>query len=335
MGERISGEDISRLPSFKSLVYPGLFRAVKQIALTAVHQYNIFMKKKIINSPAAFVSFSLRVLKDFKRNQGLLLSGAVAYYSLLSIVPMSILALIVLPHFIGEETLLQTLSTYFGMVIPGYASNLTEQARTFLEHRRVVGIVGFLVMLFFSSIAFTVLENAMSVIFYHRVRIQRRHFFISAIIPYIYIFLLGIGILLVSFIAGALETLDHSRLELFGQTLSLQGAVGIVLYILGLVGEVMMLTSIYMVMPIAPIALRRALIGGITATILWEITRRVLVWYYSVLSMVNLIYGSFATAVVALLSIEVAAIILLLGAQVIAEFDRRTYYGDKNGEFET
>jgi uncharacterized BrkB/YihY/UPF0761 family membrane protein len=34
------------------------------------------------------------------------------------------------------------------------------------------------------------------------------------------------------------------------------------------------------------------------------------------------IYGSLATAVVALLSIEIAVIILLLGAQVIAEFER-------------
>ena len=53
--------------------------------------------------------------------------------------------------------------------------------------------------------------------------------------------------------------------------------------------------------------------------------------------MVNLIYGSFATAVVALLSIEVAAVILLLGAQVIAELERRTYYADKTVDsgFET
>jgi uncharacterized BrkB/YihY/UPF0761 family membrane protein len=47
----------------------------------------------------------------------------------------------------------------------------------------------------------------------------------------------------------------------------------------------------------------------------------VLVWYYSVLSMVNLIYGSFATAVVALFSIEAVALILLFGAQVIAELE--------------
>jgi YihY family inner membrane protein len=276
-----------------------------------------------------FFTFLLKVLRDFKRNQGLLLSGAIAYYTLLSIVPMSILALIVLPHFIGEEQLLQTLSTYLGMVIPGYASTLTEQARIFLEHRQVIGLIGFFVMLFFSSIAFTVLENAMSVIFFHRVRIQHRHFLISAVIPYVYIFLMALGIVLVSFIAGAIETLEKRELLFWGRRLSLEGTSVITLYLFGIIGEVFMLTSIYLVMPVAHITFRHALVGGITATILWEITRRLLVWYYSVLSMINLIYGSFATTVVALLSIEVAAIILLLGAQVIAELERRPHELDK------
>jgi len=269
-------------------------------------------------------SFLLRVLRGFKRNQGLLLSGAVAYYTLLSIVPMSILALIVLSNFIEGEQLFVTLSTYIEMVIPGYAATLTEQVRVFLEHRKVIGIIGFLVMLFFSSIAFKVLENAMSVIFFHRVTIKRRNLFISVIIPYVYIFLMGLGIVLVSFIAGAIETLENRQLIIFGWSLSLEGTSGVALYIMGIIGEVLMLTSLYLVMPVVRITFRHALIGGLTATILWEITRRVLVWYYAVISMVNLIYGSLATVVVALLSIEAAALILLLGAQVIAELERKT-----------
>jgi membrane protein len=37
---------------------------------------------------------------------------------------------------------------------------------------------------------------------------------------------------------------------------------------------------------------------------------------------VNMVYGSLATAILILLSLEAAAIILLLGAQVIAEYER-------------
>lgn len=281
-------------------------------------------QEKVIWQLGRLFSFLLRVVRGFKRNQGLLLSSAVAYHTLLSIVPMSILALIVLSHFIEEERLIHTLTTYLEMLIPGYAATLTEQVRVFLEHRKVIGIIGFLGMLFFSSIAFSMLENAMSVIFFQRVRIQRRNFLISAIIPYVYILLMGLGIVLVSFIAGALEILGKEQLLLFGWSLSLEGTSRVALYILGILGEVLMLSSIYLVMPVVRITFRHALIGGMTATILWEITRRILVWYYAALSMVNLIYGSIATVVVALLSVEAVALILLLGAQVIAELERKT-----------
>lgn len=282
-------------------------------------------------------SFLLRVVRGFRRNQGLLLSSAVAYHTLLSIVPLSILALIVLSHFIEEERLIHTLTTYLEMLIPGYAATLTEQVRVFLEHSKVIGIIGFLGMLFFSSIAFSMLENAMSVIFFQRVRIQRRNFLISAIIPYVYIVLMGLGIVLVSFISGALEIFGKEQLLLFGWRLSLEGTSRVALYMLGIFGEVLMFASIYLVMPVVRITFRHALIGGMTAAILWEVTRRVLVWYYAVLSMVNVIYGSVATVVVALLSVEAVALILLLGAQVIAELERKTgeLTGEKLSGFET
>ena len=139
-------------------------------------------RQQNVNKIGRLFSFLLRVLRGFKRNQGLLLSSAVAYHTLLSIVPMSILALIVLSQFIKEEQLIHTLSTYLEMVIPGYAATLTEQVRIFIEHRKVIGIIGFVFMLFFSSIVFSMLENAISVIFFQRVRIQRRNFLISSCI---------------------------------------------------------------------------------------------------------------------------------------------------------
>jgi YihY family inner membrane protein len=97
------------------------------------------------------------------------------------------------------------------------------------------------------------------------------------------------------------------------------------LYLIGMGGMALVLTSFYLVMPVGRISFRHALSGAVTATVLWEVIRRIIVWYYSRLSLVNVIYGSLATTVVALLSIEVAVIILLLGAQVISEFDRRRY----------
>jgi len=86
-----------------------------------------------------------------------------------------------------------------------------------------------------------------------------------------------------------------------------------------------MLTSIYMVMPVGKLSFKHALMGSISATFLWEIARYVLVWYFSTLSMVNVVYGSLTSAIVVLLFLEVGAVILLFGAQVIAEYERIGY----------
>ena len=94
------------------------------------------------------------------------------------------------------------------------------------------------------------------------------------------------------------------------------------LYIVGVAGEILMVTSIYMVMPVGRPVLSHALIGGATAALLWEAARHVLTWYFSTLSQVRLVYGSLTTAIVVLLSLEIAAMVLLLGAQVIAEIER-------------
>lgn len=271
--------------------------------------------------PGRIFNFMRAVVRDFRRNQGFLLSGAVAYYTLLSVVPMSILALTVLSHVIGEERLAATMATYLEMIVPGYTSTLLEQVRLFVENRQMIGSIGFIVLLFFSSIAFTVLESAISVIFFHHVRHERRGFLVSALIPYLYICALALGVVLVSVAVGAVETLESRQLVLFNRSMSLAGMERVAVYILGIAGELLMLTSIYLVMPVVRITFRHALIGGVAATLLWEISRRILVWYYASLSLVNIIYGSIATVVVTLLSIEVAALILLLGAQVIAALE--------------
>jgi YihY family inner membrane protein len=275
--------------------------------------------------------FSLHVLRTFHRRRGLLLAGAVAYYTLLSIVPLLALVLVGLSHFVNQEQLISTIVLNLELLIPGYAESLAGQVRIFLANRHLVGVVGFLIMLFFSSMAFSVLESAMAVIFSHHKQSMRRPFFISAIIPYVYILLIGLGVFLVTVIAGALDALEKQQVLLLGHELSLRGSSRLLLYLLSMGGMVLMLTSFYLVMPVGRISLRHALSGAVTATVLWEIVRRLLVWYYSNLSLVNIIYGSLATTVVALLSIEAAVLILLLGAQVISEFDRRRAAPGTNG----
>ena len=196
---------------------------------------------EVLQHPGAF---ALRVLAAFRKNQGLLLAGAVAYYALLSIVPLLILIVIALSHFVEQALLLETLERYLGWVVPGQSQPIIGELAGFLAHRDVLGWV------LAGTLAFTVLENAMSIIFFHRVAVRRRHFLVSAIIPYCYIAFLGVGLLVVTLVAAGLEVIGRDAIE------------------------------------------------------------------------VNVVYGSLTTAIVVLLSLEILATLLLLGAQVISEYER-------------
>jgi len=274
---------------------------------------------RILKDPLAF---TLQVLKAFKANQGLLLAGAVAYYALLSIIPALILVVIVLSHVVQAELLFAALDDYLAFVVPGQSSALVEELKKFLDHRQVVGGVLLVTMVFFSALAFTVLENAMSVIFFHRVKVKRRRFLVSAVLPYLFILFLGTGLLIVTLVSGVLKRLGERSIRWFGEIVSLEGPSTALLYLIGVGGEILMLTAIYLVMPVGRLSFRHALIGGITAGLLWEVTRHLLVLYYDTMSQIQVVYGSLTTSIIALLSVEIGAIVLLLGAQVISEYER-------------
>ncbi len=92
-------------------------------------------------------------------------------------------------------------------------------------------------------------------------------------------------------ISGSFEALGEQSLEFLGCRWSLSGFSGVLLYLLGLAGEIVVLSSVHLVTPVGRLPLRQALISGVTAALLWEVMRRGLVWYFATLSQVGLARG--------------------------------------------
>lgn len=272
----------------------------------------------ILRHPLAFI---FQVLIRFNTNKGILLAGAVAYYALLSIVPFIILSLVALSHLVDQNQLLALLKHYLNHLVPSLSNTFMQQATDFLGHRQTLGLLMAGVMLFFSSLAFSILENTMVVIFSHRSSVHIRHPLISFLLPYLYLVVLGSGLLLETALVGAIQTRLVDEAQLFGWVWSPSTLLGALLYGLGLLSQIGLLTLFYILMPPGYLPFRHALVGGVAATFLWECGRYALAWYFANLSMVNVIYGSLTGAVIALLTLEFISIIILLGAQVIAEYE--------------
>jgi YihY family inner membrane protein len=229
---------------------------------------------------------------------------------------------IALSHVIDQAVLLETLRRALEWVVPGQSRAVVQELAAFLAHRDVLGWVLLGTMLVFSSLAFTVLENAMSVIFLHRVVVRRRHFIVSALLPLGYVVFIGIGLFVGTVVLAVASAVGEENVVVLGHSWSLGPTSRLALSIGGVAAEIVFLSSLYFFMPVGRLPVRHALIGGTTAALLWEIIRHGLTWYFGTLSQVNVVYGSLTTAIVALLSLEIAATLLLLGAQVIAEYER-------------
>ena len=268
------------------------------------------------------LAFILQTLRGFRKNQGMLLAGAIAYYALLSIVPVLILSVIVLSRFVDQAELLVLLGRSLAWLVPNQADAVLADVSHFLANRVAIGSVLLITLMAFSSAAFSVIEKALSVILAQHETENKRHFLVSALLPYCFMLFLWVALLCLMSASVILQAVARENIHLFGHDWSLDGVSGTLLYVFALAIEALIVAAIYLVMPIRRIRPSHALIGGITATALWEIVRHVLVWYFTTLSKASIVYGSFATAVIMLLSMEVAAALLLLGAQVIAEYER-------------
>ncbi|MGW8247475.1 MAG: YihY/virulence factor BrkB family protein [Acidiferrobacterales bacterium] len=260
------------------------------------------------------VSFFWRAFKAYMHNGGVLLSSAVAYNTLLSLIPTLALSVLALSHWFDVETVENVLRYFLELVAPMQIDLILKQLHAFYAQAGVISVIGGVSLVFFSSFAFSTLETALTIIFGKKGWGQGRKAWISLLLPYAFLLMFGFVMLIMTLVisisqAPAAHGLGHWISD--SQTVS---------EIFGFVGEVVLFTVIYYVLPPVAVSLKHALVGAVTAAVLWELMRRLIVWYFVNLSFVNIIYGTFATVLIVILSLEVAVTILLFGAQVIKEY---------------
>lgn len=271
------------------------------------------------------VRFIIRVLRDFfLRNHGLMLTAAVAHNMMLSLIPLCAVLMVIFSHFFDQQLLMETMASEISLIAPGFAPTLTEVVEGFLRSRGVVGWVGVISLLLFSSLAFRVIEDAIGIIFHKPLPNLKRKFWVSALMPYLFIVIVAAGLILITAANAIIDAQGQRNFAFFGLDVLLHRHFNLIIYLTGLLGLVLLFTLFYKIMPVAKIPFRLALAGGLTATILWEIVRHLLVSYYTTVSIVNVLYGSMATIIIVLLTMEAVALIILLGAQVIADLQQST-----------
>lgn len=273
------------------------------------------------------LAFTARVVAQFLNNRGILLAGGVGYNALLSAVPFLTLTVAALSVFFDHQQILNILRAELTVLVTKNADAVLQAADAYLQQQATASVVSVVMLLFFSSIAFRMLEQAVAAIFHTSSQGAHRHFLASAVLPYLFMLVLVGALFFVTLITSGLDQLGEFSKRAFKVDLFIERDTNVLLQVAGTLGLVLLFAGIYRVLPVVKISMRRALIGGLCAGLLWQLVGRFLAYYFANISMVNAIYGSLATVLVLLLSMEIGFIILLLGAQVIAELEASSTAG--------
>jgi YihY family inner membrane protein len=274
------------------------------------------------------ICFVSRVLRDFfLQNHGLLLTGSVAFNVMLSLIPLCTVLMVVFSRLFDRQLLMNSLTAEVSLIAPGLIPMMSEVLEGFLDNRGVVGGIGLVTLMFFSSKAFRVLEDAFAIIFHRPLPSLKRKFWVSALLPYLFILIVAAGLILITSVNAVIDARVGILTHFPAIKQLVDPYIGPLLYLTGILGLVLLFTLLYKIMPVARVSFGRALAGGFTAAVLWEITRHLLVAYYTHISSINALYGSMTTIIIVLLTMEAVALILLLGAQVIAELQRNANHG--------
>ena len=274
----------------------------------------IFFSQRAISVFRSPLDFTRQVFSAFYKNRGFLLASAVAYNTLLSIIPILALTAIGLSQWLPTEQVFEAARNFLELIAPTQVDPLLNQLKAFIAKAKVIGVIGAVTLIIFSALAFSALEGALTVIFTGEEFPSQRKAWVSWVMPFGFVLVIGVSIFAFTLLTGVFETIASYKYFHWLPQPSLLTAV------IGFVGEVLMFAAVYFVLPPVPVSLKHAIVGGVVAAIMWEMMRRLLVWYFINLSSLNIIYGTFATALVIILSLEVAVTILLLGAQVIHEY---------------
>jgi membrane protein len=265
-----------------------------------------------------FLKFCVRTLRAFSANGGWELVGALAYNGLLSVVPLFLLATAVFARFVDRERFITVVAREIRQMLPTVQAQPVNQAIVeMLREPFSGGLFGLGALLFFSTLAFRTLQHAIDVIFIHRRELHGpRSLLASSLIALGCVTAIGFASLLQALLLVSLDRIPWlaERVPRFAGWF-------------GLLGMSLVFASVFWIMPVGKGSLRAALSGGAVAAVLWQGLQGALIWYFANISSVNLIYGSLAGIVVVLFSFELAAAIVLLAAQVIAELERSARAG--------
>jgi membrane protein len=261
------------------------------------------------------------ILRDLSRGQINLYAMGLVYATLLSLVPLLAFAFAVLKAF-GAHHELEPVILEFFKPIGTHAQELTQRVMDFADSvsTGIVGSLGLALLLWTLLGTIKKVEDGFNFLW----RVEHARSFARRITEYVALLIVG-PIVVVSFIGMSHRALDSATVGLTRYMPFAERLKEIALEVSPFLMVGAIFTAVYMFVPNTKVKWKPALIGGVTAGVLWAVVGRLFTGLVVASTRLSVVYAGFALIVATLLWTYFGWLILLIGAQLSFYIQNRHY----------
>jgi membrane protein len=252
-----------------------------------------------------------QALRKFNDDNGFFLSSGIAFNILMNLIPFIMLLLALVGTYLyNDQDVLHHIRAYFRDVAPALDPKIMENLADVMQNRQIVGILGFVGLLWISTWVFSSLRIVLNIVF----RVEKSRGMLQGIgVDLLMILLVGI-LLLVSMILSSVVTFLQGYqgriLVAIGPTIQ-----WILKYLLPFFLTYCMFVLIYKIIPHRRIHFSSALQAALFAGLLYELAKHLFAWYVVHLARYSIFYGSLSTLVIFVLWVYYSSTILVVGGE--------------------
>jgi membrane protein len=279
-------------------------------------EHGLFQKSRSMGPPwgtaLRWLRYPAALLRDWLAGDISIRAMSLAYTTLLSLVPLMVFSFAILKG-LGARGDLRIIVHEFFRPVGSAATQLTESVMQFVANMRgeLLGSIGLAFLVYTVVTTIQKVETSFNFVW----RVGRPRSFGRRFVEYLSVMTLGPILLAVAI--GLLGTAEHSP---FAQWLHAIAPFAAVMDALGGIAPYVIVTAVFTFMysfiPNSQVQFRAALIGGVTAGIMWALIGKVFTALIVYSSHLVAVYTGFAIVLTTLIWVYLSWLILLIGAQL-------------------
>lgn len=259
--------------------------------------------------------------KSFLKHQGNANAAAVAYYTLFSVFPLTLLLIALGSFFLDPQQAQEAALAAVGAILPGAVDLVQTNIQQVLESRGTAGVIGIVGFIWAASGVFGSLSRAINQAWdVDHPRSPWAERALAAGMVMLIALLFSLSLLS----TAAFELVTRLSSVLLGESQVSPGAtVNLLSRLLPYLFTALLFSILYGILPHARVAWAEVLPAALMAGFTWEVAKIGFAFYLSTFAIYNLVYGSLGAVIGLLVWSYLGAVIILLGAEFSVQYARR------------